>query len=125
MSQETIARLFNNPAHQGAMPDSDVTGLAGIPGERPYMQMQLRFAGDMNEAARFATYGCPYAVGCGNWVAGWEYNLHADVGNNPLSRIDPTALRWSIDPECDTNKRGNQGSPAGRTSLRQTARRQT
>ncbi len=59
MSQETIARLFNNPAHQGPLPDADVTGLCGIPGEGPYLQMHLKFLGDVIEAARFETYGCP------------------------------------------------------------------
>ena len=71
MSQETIARLFNNPTHQGPLPDADVTGLCGIPGEGPYLRIHLKFADDVIEAARFETYGCPYTVACGNWVAGW------------------------------------------------------
>ena len=35
------------------------------------MQMHLRLSGDTISSANFDTYGCPYAIACGDWVATW------------------------------------------------------
>jgi nitrogen fixation NifU-like protein len=71
MSGDTIVQLFNDPKTLGTLPDADVVGQEGIPGEGPFMTMYLLLEGDTVKDARFETYGCPYAVACGSWVTRW------------------------------------------------------
>ena len=67
----SIADLFNDPRTMGELPDADVAGQEGIPGEGPFMRMYLKFQGEQIRTARFETYNCPYAVACGSWVTRW------------------------------------------------------
>ncbi len=71
VSSDTVANLFNDPKTLGALPDADVTGQEGMPGEGPYMRMHLRLQGDRVLEATFETYGCPYCVACGSFTTRW------------------------------------------------------
>ncbi len=71
MSGDTVATLFNDPRTLGPLPDADVSGQAGVPGEGPFMTMHLKLDGDTIREARFESYGCPYAVACGSYVTRW------------------------------------------------------
>lgn len=71
MSGIDIATLFNDPKTMGTFPEADLTGQEGVEGEGPFMRMHLKFTGEIIQAARFETYGCPYAVACGSWVTQW------------------------------------------------------
>jgi len=71
MSGADIGQMFNDPKTQGTLAEADVQGSDGVQGEGPFMHMYLKFAGEVIEAARFETYGCPYAVACGSWVTQW------------------------------------------------------
>src|SRR5580692_2295137 len=45
-----------------------VVGLSGIPGQGPYMIIQLKVADEIIQDARDSTYGCLAAQACGQWV---------------------------------------------------------
>src|SRR5689334_23002056 len=68
---DAVVNLFNNPETLGGLPDADVSGQEGVPGEGPFMVMHLKFSGDIVTDARFETYGCPFAVACGSYVTRW------------------------------------------------------
>ena len=49
----------------------EIKGQSGAPGEGPYMILSLQAESDKITQANFTTYGCPYAIACGNWLTGW------------------------------------------------------
>lgn len=71
MSYGAVPNRISDRTVIGNDPDAEVTGQEGIQGEGPYMAMHLRLFGDTVSTARFDTYGCPYAIACGDWVASW------------------------------------------------------
>lgn len=62
---------FANPRNIGTLENADAIGLAGIPGQGPFLQMFLRMEAGRIAEARFDTYGCPVARGCGSWLTCW------------------------------------------------------
>lgn len=67
------------PYHLEFMPDADVTGIAGIHGQGPYLQLYAKLAGDRIETAAYQTYSCPNAIACGSWVTRWMEGRGPDV----------------------------------------------
>jgi nitrogen fixation protein NifU and related proteins len=57
---------FNSPRNCGRMDDPDVVGLAGTPGNGPYVVLYLRLDGDSIVESRFQTHGCGVSVACGS-----------------------------------------------------------
>ena len=53
------------------MEDADVVGMAGIPGEGPFMVMAVKLEGETLTDLRYETYGCPSAIASGSWVTEW------------------------------------------------------
>lgn len=48
-----------------------MSGLAGEPGQGPWMRLCLQFDGERFVDAKFETYGCPTAMRCGDWLCKW------------------------------------------------------
>lgn len=59
------------PRNMGIPTDAVVIGVAGVPGEGPFLRLSLQLEGGAIADARFETYGCPIAIGCGSWLTGW------------------------------------------------------
>ena len=76
-------------AKQQLAPRAEVQGQSGAPGEGPYMFVTLQAQGDVILDANFSTYGCPYAIACGNWLTGWVKQKTVDqaalLGTKDLS----------------------------------------
>ncbi len=53
-----------NPRNRGEMPDSDKVGLAGVPGDGPFVKIWLKLEGDKILRATYDTNGCPSSIGC-------------------------------------------------------------
>ncbi len=66
-----VQEHFANPRNIGALEDADAVGLAGVPGQGPFMQMFVRMEGGKVVEAHFDTYGCPVCRGCGSWLTSW------------------------------------------------------
>ena len=52
------------PRNRGELPDADLYGVAGCPGEGPYVEIWLRLDGELITAAHYDTNGCPSSVVC-------------------------------------------------------------
>lgn len=58
-----------NPARAGDLVGATHDGVAGEPGEGPYVRIRLRARGECVEQASYETFGCPAAIACGSLVA--------------------------------------------------------
>ncbi len=50
---------------------TEVAGQVGEPGQGPYMTVWITVADGRITVARYATYPCPIAHGCGGWLCRW------------------------------------------------------
>ena len=69
MYSETVQRILADPAHMGPLEGATHKGVAGVPGEGPYLILWLQVEGDKILQASFQTYGCPSAVASGSITA--------------------------------------------------------
>lgn len=69
MFSAAVLDHFYNPRNVGPLEDATHFGVAGSPGDGPYMQFWLLVEGDLIRQAAYATYGCPAAVACGSVLA--------------------------------------------------------
>jgi len=88
MFSARVLERFNNPKTAGPLPDADTVGMAGLPGEGPYMAIYLRRQSGKISAARFDTYGCPAAIACGSWLTEWVCGKDRETA----LRIEPCDL---------------------------------
>jgi nitrogen fixation NifU-like protein len=65
---ETLMRWFRSQAHAGEMEAATHCGQAGAPGLGPYLRIWLKVEAGIVRSARFATYGCPTAIACGEAI---------------------------------------------------------
>ena len=65
LANETMA----NPAYIGPMEGATHEGVAGAPGDGPYMLIWLEAADNRILRAAFKTFGCHAAVACGSITA--------------------------------------------------------
>lgn len=59
---------FTYPRNSGALEAPDRVGLAGSPGQGPFMSLHLRLEGRTVAAARFQTYGCGASIAAGSML---------------------------------------------------------
>jgi nitrogen fixation NifU-like protein len=60
---------FYNPRNSGELESATHQGVAGLPGDGPYMILWFRVEGEHILDASYKTYGCPTAVASGSMVA--------------------------------------------------------
>lgn len=53
-----------NPRNAGPMPEATHVGVAGCPGDGPYVILHLLVEGGVVQKASYETYGCPAAIAC-------------------------------------------------------------
>ena len=71
MLSATVQSEAAAPYHLQPMPDADFTGIAGVQGQGPYMQLFAKVEADLVKEASYQTYTCPNAIACGSWVTRW------------------------------------------------------
>ena len=69
MFSETVRRILADPAHMGEFVGATHKGVAGVPGDGPYLILWLQIVRDTIVRAAFQTYGCPSAVASGSMLA--------------------------------------------------------
>lgn len=60
---------FHNPRNVGPLETATHQGVAGVPGDGPYMLFWLEIEDNSIVRAAYGTYGCPAAVASGSMVA--------------------------------------------------------
>ncbi len=55
--------------HTGPLAGATHTGVAGAPGDGPYMELWFEVSDRVIKRAAFRTYGCPAAMACGSMTA--------------------------------------------------------
>ena len=63
--------MSNNHIQQSSATIKEARGQSGARGEGPYMVISMKVQDERIAQANFETYGCPYAIACGNWLTGW------------------------------------------------------
>ena len=58
-----------NPRNVGPLDGATHHGVAGTPGDGPYMEMWFDVEAGVVRRAAYRTYGCPAAVACGSVLA--------------------------------------------------------
>ena len=69
MYSEIVQRILADPAHIGELEGATHKGVAGAPGDGPYLILWLQIEGDTILCASFKTFGCPSAVASGSMTA--------------------------------------------------------
>ncbi|MCH9776820.1 MAG: iron-sulfur cluster assembly scaffold protein [Planctomycetes bacterium] len=57
---------FQSPRNQGRMDDPDRVGLAGTPGQGPYLLIQVKIKNDQIIDVRFQSHGCGPTIASGS-----------------------------------------------------------
>ena len=65
MLSERAKELIANPPNMGTLETPTHRGVAGVPGDGPYMILELEVAEGQIRKAAFQTYGCASAIACG------------------------------------------------------------
>lgn len=69
MLSPTIIDHFYNPRNSGSLDEATHKGVAGSPGDGPYVILHFHVESGVIRAARYETYGCPVVVTCASIVA--------------------------------------------------------
>lgn len=72
MYSDRLMQLFHSRAHAGALDGATHAGSAGVPGQGPYITLQLRVESERVAVARYKTFGCPASIGCAEAVCAWS-----------------------------------------------------
>lgn len=65
---EILMDHFTYPRNSGVLEAPDRVGLAGRPGQGPFMALHLKLDGRTVAAARFQTYGCGASIAAGSML---------------------------------------------------------
>lgn len=65
---ETLMRHFWKPVNNHVMKAPDAVGVAGIPGNGPFMVLYLRLLGGVVVEAAFQTHGCAPSIAAASWL---------------------------------------------------------
>lgn len=71
MFSPAVVEHSMSPRNMTPLASPDVEGLAGVPGEGPYLSLSLNLSEGRVVSTSFATYGCPVARACGSFVSEW------------------------------------------------------
>jgi nitrogen fixation NifU-like protein len=68
MFSPAVLDHFHNPRNVGPLADYTHRGVAGSPGDGPYMILSFIVEQGIISRGAFETYGCPSAVACGSVI---------------------------------------------------------
>jgi len=89
MFSPAVLEHFLNPRNRGPLKEATCTGMAGVFGQGPYMQLWIRSEADQILDASFDTYGCPAAIACGSFISEWIKGRSTEqVGNITARDLD-------------------------------------
>jgi nitrogen fixation NifU-like protein len=88
MYSAAVLQRFHEPKRSGELNGATHVGVAGVPGDGPYLRLFLQVLDNRVTQASFETYGCPAAVACGDLIA--ELAVGRDVSR--LSTITPNDI---------------------------------
>ncbi len=77
-----------NQRNRGELPGANRVGLAGTPGDGPYVKIWLRTDDDKILKASYDTNGCPSSIGCSSALC--ELAIGRDMNNMKL--LEPREL---------------------------------
>lgn len=60
---------INNPRNVGQLEGATHYGVAGVPGDGPFVQMWFIVNGDQIERGTYKTYGCPTSIASASMIA--------------------------------------------------------
>lgn len=66
---DVLLQHFYKPTNNHVMRDADAVGVAGHPGNGPFMVLYLRLDGDRITEAAFQTHGCAPSIAAGSLLA--------------------------------------------------------
>lgn len=69
MLSPTIIDHFYSPRNTGVLEEATHHGVAGSPGDGPYVILHFKVRDGVIEKATYETYGCPVVVTCASLVA--------------------------------------------------------
>ncbi len=69
MWSDVVLDHVSNPRNAGPLETATHRGVAGVPGDGPYMILWLEVVDGQIVRATYDTYGCPAAVACGSMTA--------------------------------------------------------
>jgi nitrogen fixation protein NifU and related proteins len=65
---DTLMDHFNSPRNSGRIENPDLVGLAGTPGNGPYIALYLRLDETWIVESGFQTHGCGVSIACGSML---------------------------------------------------------
>jgi NifU-like protein involved in Fe-S cluster formation len=65
---ETLMDHFQAPRNRRCLPRHDAVGVAGVPGQGPYLVLYLRICGERIVEAAFQSNGCGVTIACGSML---------------------------------------------------------
>jgi NifU-like protein involved in Fe-S cluster formation len=71
MSDNQETSLSSPVVQPEGTPNMVIVGRCGVQGEGPYMSVSFHLQEGRIARASFETYGCPWAIACGDWLTGW------------------------------------------------------
>ncbi len=77
-----------NPRNRGEMPESNRVGLAGVPGDGPFVKIWLKVENDRILKASYDTNGCPSSIGCSSGLC--ELAIGREM--NKMKLLEPREL---------------------------------
>ncbi|MBL8048931.1 MAG: iron-sulfur cluster assembly scaffold protein [Chthonomonas sp.] len=60
---------IHNMRNVGPLPSATHYGVAGVPGDGPFMELWFQVSGENIERGAYKTYGCPTSIACGSLIA--------------------------------------------------------
>lgn len=69
MLSPTVIDHFYSPRNSGVLEEATHHGVAGSPGDGPYVILHFQVAGSTILKASYETYGCPVVVTCASLIA--------------------------------------------------------
>ncbi len=69
MFSDAVMDRVVDPRYEGPLESFTHHGVAGAPGDGPYLELWLDIEGGAIRRAAYRTYSCPAAVACGSMVA--------------------------------------------------------
>ena len=63
---DILMEHFQSPLNRGRLTEPDLTGVAGTPGQGPYIWLTLQLDGEQVTESRFESNGCGVTIACGS-----------------------------------------------------------
>jgi nitrogen fixation protein NifU and related proteins len=90
---DTLMEHFNSPRNSRRIDNPDLVGLAGTPGNGPYLAVYIRLDGVSIVESGFRTHGCGVSIACGSMLT--ELITHRSIPE--CLELTPEQLSQALD----------------------------